>query len=141
MRHARLSGWQRPKRVGSNFAWGADLCTGQSHDHVCALNSHFDGLEPTVGIAGVTAGSNVELVSVPRTYHVNFRLGELNALARTVVSNFLLHLGDDHALAGRTTHVWADILIGEKLAAELEHAEFKSVGFDQLAARVGKALN
>src|SRR5262249_41420386 len=95
--------------------------------------------QPHRGVAGMAAGGEIELVTVPRADDVPL-LAEAQAGALLVRGDEFLDLMEDLALAHRTAGVRADVLIGQHLAAGAEDADFKLLHGEDLVIAVGDVV-
>lgn len=110
------------------------------HDEDLTIgDAHFERPQPQLRIALMAAGTDIELVAVPRANNIGLGLRENKTTALAVLGYVLLDTRQNLSLADRSTHVRANISVGAELPFDMEDADFGSIDLDYFAAGVGCA--
>src|SRR5712691_696843 len=121
----------RLRRLGSLLGVLSDIRKFNNHVVARYGDLYFSELRPRV--AGMNAGANIELVSVPGADYMHLGFREHHAFAGTILCDDLLDLGDHLALASRSAHVRALVEVCERRAVIFENGHLEALVGDDLA--------
>src|SRR5690348_15548858 len=105
---------------------------------VLSAPNHFKALQPQIAVAGAFAGFQVIFVAVPGTHKMNFVVGEPLPMPGAVRTEHIFDLVHQHAFAGRSALMQAQVLVGIERALPMEHADLTAFVADDAPLAVGK---